>query len=491
MPMRVRQLIIGVMTIAWLIVIAGLTVIRYAPAYLNADVILNSVMSLQRITLFYWGQNRLLSVLPMLVYPFRDPAWNLGAVLLITSLSFYGLLYVISWWVVHISNDSIVDRPGLILKVFIAVSIYTLIVFKPISIFEMAIGHIEYSGALLLLALAAYMLLKARGRSMASFAVGVMALFIAMGMNPSIVIPMTFLVTALPFYRQAIRKTDIVVGLASLLIFVLWAIVSSSFGKTTYGKFDVSRWLIGLNRSMKNISSTVEPVVLLLSILLFILAWVAASYVKKRKPRWSLEEGFILFFGLLFSIVWLMVFSMSSWVAANKYHWRYFSFIIFAGILFVAISVRKLIENVNNWLSSIVVAACTVVAVGTLYPGVKPFSGYPLFRQVDRFSKPGAALYAGNYWKVWPSVMRDMMAGHEAYGLTFRGDANAEAAAEFVMRNIDLKGEARVLCVEAKPESCLQSIKTIVGPVEGRVMKDADQGLVIVLRRRGSVMPDQ
>lgn len=486
MPTRVRQLIIGAMTIAWLIVIAGLTVMRYAPAYLNADVILNSVMSLQRITLFYWGQNRLLSVLPMLVYPFRDPAWNLGAVLLITSLSFYGLLYVISWWVVHISNDSIVDRPGLTLKVFIAVSIYTLVVLKPISIFEVAIGHIEYSGALLLLALAAYMLLKARGRSMASFAVGVMALFIAMGMNPSIVIPMAFLVTALPFYRRAIGKTDIVVGVASLLIFVLWTIVSKFFGKTTYGKFDVSRWLIGLDRSVENISSTVEPVVLLLSILLFILAWVAASYVKKRKLCWSLEERFILFFGLLFSIVWLMAFSMSSWVATNKYHWRYFSFIIFVGILFVAISVRKLIENVNNWLSSILVAACAVVAVGLLYPGVKPFSGYPLFRQVDRLSKPGAALYAGNYWKVWPSVMRDMMAGHEAYGLTFRGEANSTAVTEFVMRNIDLKGEARVLCLETKAESCLQSIKKIVGPaVEGKTVHDDNKRLMIVLRRRG------
>lgn len=42
-----------------LVLFSCLTVNKYSPEFLHADVIINSVMSLQNITLFYWGQNRL------------------------------------------------------------------------------------------------------------------------------------------------------------------------------------------------------------------------------------------------------------------------------------------------------------------------------------------------------------------------------------------------------------------------------------------------
>ena len=79
--------------LVWLVSMSVLTVLKHAPAALNADILLNSIMSLQKVTLFYWGQNRLLSILPFIVAPATDPAVNLALVLLITYLFFSGCCY--------------------------------------------------------------------------------------------------------------------------------------------------------------------------------------------------------------------------------------------------------------------------------------------------------------------------------------------------------------------------------------------------------------
>ncbi len=56
-----------------ILVLSLLTVNAFAPRFLNADVILNSVMSLQNVTLFVWGQNRLLNVVPLFSLRSRIP----------------------------------------------------------------------------------------------------------------------------------------------------------------------------------------------------------------------------------------------------------------------------------------------------------------------------------------------------------------------------------------------------------------------------------
>ena len=83
----------SLVALVWLGLITHVTVSGLAPAFLNADVILNSVMSLQNITPFYWGQNRLLNVVPLLAWPLRDPALNLLAILYLNT----GLYYLVLW----------------------------------------------------------------------------------------------------------------------------------------------------------------------------------------------------------------------------------------------------------------------------------------------------------------------------------------------------------------------------------------------------------
>jgi len=63
---------------------------------LDADVILNSIMSLQKVTLFYWGQNRLLNLVPFILSPITNPGYNLAAHLVFFSFTFFLLLYVMA-----------------------------------------------------------------------------------------------------------------------------------------------------------------------------------------------------------------------------------------------------------------------------------------------------------------------------------------------------------------------------------------------------------
>lgn len=76
----------------WLCLVVALTATACAPRYLNADMLLNSVMSLQHVTLFYWGQNRLLNVLPLVASVTSDPQYNLWLVILLPVVAFFLLL---------------------------------------------------------------------------------------------------------------------------------------------------------------------------------------------------------------------------------------------------------------------------------------------------------------------------------------------------------------------------------------------------------------
>lgn len=47
------------------------------PARMDADIIVSTLASLKNPTLYYWGQDRLFSLIPMMLLPFRNIEWNL------------------------------------------------------------------------------------------------------------------------------------------------------------------------------------------------------------------------------------------------------------------------------------------------------------------------------------------------------------------------------------------------------------------------------
>jgi hypothetical protein len=54
-------------------VLSLLAVNKFVPEGINADTLIQSIMSLQKLTIFYWGQNRFASVVPFLLSWIASP----------------------------------------------------------------------------------------------------------------------------------------------------------------------------------------------------------------------------------------------------------------------------------------------------------------------------------------------------------------------------------------------------------------------------------
>ena len=72
-----RTLLVVSLFAALLAIISTLTVLRYSAHHLNADTIMQSIQSVQNVDLFFWGQNRFASAIPLLASPFANPEVNL------------------------------------------------------------------------------------------------------------------------------------------------------------------------------------------------------------------------------------------------------------------------------------------------------------------------------------------------------------------------------------------------------------------------------
>lgn len=88
-----------------------------------------------------------------------------------------------------------------------------------------------------------------------------------------------------------------------------------------------------------------------------------------------------------------------------------------------------------------------------------------IFQRVNALTDSGGRLYAGDYWLVWPSVLRDMMDGYEAYGLTYRGEANKESAREYILKVIKDNGRASVYCLNDTLNNSITKVNNVAGPL--------------------------
>jgi hypothetical protein len=89
---------------------------RFAPSAVNADRVLVSIMSLQRVTLFYWGQDRFANFIPFALSLITKPHLNLFLQFLFFSLAFFSLLFVCARLIIRLSGDPM--KPAGVLGTF-------------------------------------------------------------------------------------------------------------------------------------------------------------------------------------------------------------------------------------------------------------------------------------------------------------------------------------------------------------------------------------
>jgi len=450
----------------WLFFISTLTVNKYAPEWLNADILINSVMSLQKVTLYYWGQNRLVNVMPFIFSGITEPSINLFATILFTSLCFYFLLYYFS----RITVEMLYGRKNdlVSLKVFILVSASYLFIFKPFAIFEISIGHIEYSLPVLLLTFASLSLLRPQNSrfNLPLLLFGAAMIFTATGLNPSTLIPAVFIAALSIAYKKKIGANEIFLIGASLLSFLIWDFESKKFGSMPYNEFKFEILISSLEKVFDGLLKVINlPLLLILAAAASIFNIINLMYFK---DKFIYDQKLLLICSsalILFTASWFLVFSGSRWVEMSLFVWRYFIYAIFALFFLLSIYITYFISKLDNKISWALTGLIMVITCIFLIAPVSKFNQYKVFQTADALTASGDHLYAGNYWVVWPSVLRDMMQGYSSYGLTFRGDANRVMARNYVMMKIKANGHVIVFCLNDTVENCISQVNSIVGPL--------------------------
>jgi len=476
------------LTWLWFLLVSALTALKFSPDFLHADILINSVMSLQKLTLYYWGQNRILNVLPLAFAWIRSPALNLAAMLAATSMCFYGLLYFMSRFASFIARSE--NEKETTLAVFITTSSVFLFVFNANLIMEITIGHIEYSMPALLLAFSLFKLLgrKSSVNGWRKFVIPVIAINLAIGINPSTVIPAIFIPMATAIYRKNMNLEKGVAIIASVFSFIMWHLVSRTHDNSSpYNEFSIETLCSGLPQVIDGFLHSVNLPELLVFLAIILTAKIILFGIDDQEKYKSNNASIVLYSthaAALFSIGWLLLFSGNRWVEINGFYIRYFIYAIFSLMFILALHTAIILNCCSVKKQKILVGLLAVIAASSMTSAItRPtisFKNFNVFKRVDALTEPGRHFYSGDYWVVWPSVLRDMMHGYEAYGLTFRGEANRKAAREYILGVIRDHGDAEVYCLMDTVESCINNTNSIAGPLHTIGSSFIKEGVYVV-----------
>lgn len=440
-----------------ILILSLLTVNALAPRYLNADVILNSVMSLQKVTLFVWGQNRLLNVVPFLLSPVANPGVNLAAHLIFFSCTFYTLLYVLAGLISRqMPPATALNRRQL----FLLIAVCTALIFRPHALFDFALWHIEYTLSYLLLVGAFCLFFTRKKQSLFTLLSAFFLLFIATGLNNSILLPALATAIVFPLLAGYGKRGAFFGALAALASFAGWYGISGYYpaAPASYYGVNLSNLLPNLLETLRTMASAVSCPGLggLFGILLFLFL-----FIRKGSSKWAVPLLLLL---PAFAAGWILLFSNNQWVLANQLHYRYFAPAFFccilAGVLLLAAK-AALLKPLSRALFFSLLLGFLLFRLAAPFTPLKEYTVFSAaFCPAER---PGPTFYAGDYWKVWPAVMKDLMDGKESFGFAYRGDANKEAAASSAAGQITEGKKLTVYCLDASPEECLRQTASFLG----------------------------
>lgn len=457
-----------VLTHGTIFCLAVLTVLRFAPEQVDADVLMNTIMSLQHMTLYYWGQNRLINILPCVVAFIKNPAWNLVCVLCLSSAIFYYFLYALV-----VAAAKILHRRNAFLEytTFLMLATAFIVAFRDYAIAKIVFSHIEYPLPALIFVTTGGIFFassSARRHRTLTICLSLVLLFIAFGTNPALVIPAAFLSAAVAWYRKKIEKKTILFFLFSAFSFLIWTYISKLYGNLPYELLNIYNLTIGAQTAAISIVSALDLKYLLSGLLLFYAYKILTDkYTTTLKEEYYPVLSFISISVMIFSLAWFLFFSCNTWVKLNGFDYRYYTFIVFAILFVFSLHISINVQYISKYRIVVLIGLCLCAMASMLYPSLKKFdfNWYAAFQRAYALSHDAGRLYAGDYWVVWPSVLRDMMHGREAYGLCERGEANGAAARAYILQKIAHEGYAEVLCLKKSVLKCQEQIEKAVGPL--------------------------
>ena len=378
----------------------------------TADSIVPVLVSLQRWTPFFWGQDRFGMLIPLVAMPFRHPLANMIAQGWMLCAA--GLLapFLVARWL-----DA---APLTWFTAGAFANVLLLLMARPEVQFDWLVGQ-PYS---LSITLAAAGLLAAERDGPAGTAASLALMLLAHWVNLTIfVLIVPLILLRRPFVARALATTacGIAVGLA---------LTRLSPDRTPSAVIPLSEWPQAWVDLWAR-ASTAFPHPGGVAAIIVLAAAGTALLVARSDGRRHVEAAAV---ALLVGLIYWLAAGTSRWVQLNLFYPRYiFSSVLMSGVA-AGIVFAALLRNRSGLLAALTAAALLVVtAIGYGPPsprGVRSTIDRRLGAITTDVVSSGATVIGGDYWVVWPAVFhanlttyrRSDGSRHAFYGLTYRSE---------------------------------------------------------------------
>jgi hypothetical protein len=406
----------------------------------HADSLLTVLISTQRWTPFFWGQDRFGMLVPLLAMPFRHPLVNMLAQGWMTTAGALLAPFVMARF--------LTGPCGEWMAIGACTNALLLWIATPAVQFDWLVA--QPYGVSTALGFAALIAGGERDRPRDAI-VALVLLALACWVNVS-VIAILAIGAAVAGGRRVRLLT--LIGVAAGI-----AMISARYGASTHTMTALSepgQWLVGWRRLLEGVPGVTATPAAAIAVgggVVLAMVWLS---VTRRLPPWQPMAAI----AAMAIGSWLIV-GTSLWVGMNLYVFRYmYPTLMIAGVGASAVFVALFAKHTR------IVPAVTLVAMAAL---ATARYGTPSYSRVsraadDRFGahtaailRSGATVIAGDYWRVWPAVFHANLAlarthAHtRVYGLAVRSDDT----------DVLWKQAGRQVLIAASPED--RSVEEVAG----------------------------
>ncbi|MBT4983053.1 MAG: hypothetical protein HOJ85_12800 [Ilumatobacter sp.] len=427
-------------------------------------------MSAQRLTFYYWGQDRLANVLALAGWPVQNVHWNFYVLLLLQAIMFHTLIALI---VVFVSRTVDPGRSlGSTVFTVLGVSLLVTAMLTPLATHTFMFEQ-QYALSLVLFVVGLALLVRCSRRW---FVIGAILIVSSLVVVPASVL--FFPLAAVLGDRWDWRRLAIAAGTtAAALAFAAMApsIFFDGEAQTAYRTFSLSLFISGWRDAASNVVDGLR----LAPTIVFLVLSVAILVVRRSEIPTRLR--WVLLGAPPFAIAWFCTFTANRWVTWNLHFPRYY-FPVYLTLI-VVVSAAAVIAG--NWARDVLAArtrsfatrparmALVGFAVSSALLVVGVFrlltdDGIPVIANAGPAAEDvrdlDVEVVVGDYWTVWPIVYASLSRGYQVFGISPRAEALADELTDEVERTfVDPGDDIALMCIGLDEPTCVLDFARFVG----------------------------
>lgn len=448
--------------------VAALTLLALAELvdWASSDALLPALMSTERLTFYYWGQDRLANLVPLLAWPVRDVLASFYVQAAAVTAGTFAVIAQLGWFHLHVTGRRL---SGPVLAAATGASGLALLgVLRGIPGYRLLVE--QQHGLTLALALLGlrWFVADQRGRR----AAGALLALAAVVVNPSwaLVAPAGWLLCDDEGQRRRRTLESLLLGGVALAASTACA---AAFGQgedraEQYNGFSPRTLVDGLPEVLRELRISVRADVLAL----LLVGAVAVLLLRRAALPARLRLTYVV--APAFALGWTLLFAGNPWVAANAHGSRYFFPVYVVVALVLVGAALELLAVAGDRLGGrasarpragavLAVALAALAGISArrlvaLHPPAALEAAAPV---ADLVIAEDVQLVAGSYWNVWPVVLVARDRGDDALGVTYRSDP-LRADIRRVARSTP-PGELRMACLAVPLRDCLADLERLSG----------------------------